>query len=141
MAGDVKFIRVNGRVVPVRGKGASGGGRKKPKVATDSLQKRKGAKYDPDSGYYLDKQQRKKRDLTSQEDERYIDRQRKRIQPYTRTGIAAGAAFGALSSKRKIVGGAIGAALGFAAGAVMGHKKARSFSITDRRNAALDKKK
>jgi hypothetical protein len=117
----VRFIRKNGRVIPVRADRQGGGG------VYQNMQKRKGARYDKESGYYLDKKQRQAAKGAKAADAAYYKGAQERSKKFGDRGMEIGAAagIGIGAIKFRTTGGMlkstlIGAAAGFVGGRVLG---------------------
>lgn len=127
MADGIRFIRVNGRVVPIKSKP----GDKKSKSLSRSPGK--GLRRDSSSGYYLTKKERAATKEAEKYNENLVAERRKVVRPFQEHGVAIGSALGvgAWAAKYGQKGSvlkagkyaAIGAAAGLIAGSVLGISK------------------
>lgn len=132
MANDVKFIRVRGKIVPIKPKKngqPSGKKASRPNMglsrseASQNYKKRKGARRDKETGYYFDKDQRSGVKKVEKYNDGLMKAQWAASKPFQDAGTTLGAGLGVFSAvvggggtKSIIARGLGGAAVGFVAG-------------------------
>ena len=123
-----RFIRKNGKVIPIGGKKSSGDN-KTNKKGGSPIHKRKGARLDKESGAFLSKGQSKKVRKLKKEDRSFDNKRKKVINTAQKFGVEIGVSLGAgigavLKRSNTVKGASIGGIIGLLSGTARGVSEA-----------------